>query len=258
MDEAGILSSALTSRKFLVSTNDPRTYRGAGVKRQLVTAIECVSADKRCLDPLVIWPATTHRSAWTTHSIPGWHFTCSASGYTNHDIVLGWYRHVFDPQTKLQANGRPRILINDGFRPHESLEVMQFCHENNIILCRLPSHTSHKLQPCDVGVFGPLKTAYRERVEELYRGGANTVGKQHFTFLYSQARCAAFTPRNIKSAWAKAGLYPWNPDRVLRDIQKPPLQDLQRKYSTDTALEDKPLQTPVTAEGLTLLRKIIE
>ena len=107
---------------------------------------------------------------------PGWHFACSETGYTNQKIVLDWYRQVFDPQTKPRANGRPRILINDGFGSHESLEVMQFCPENNIVLARLPSHTSHKLQPCDVGVFGPLNTAYRERLEELYRGGSNTVG----------------------------------------------------------------------------------
>ncbi len=135
---------------------------------------------------------------------------------------------------------------------------MLFCHDNNIILCRLPSHTSQKLQPCDVGVFGPLKTAYRERVKELYRGGANTVGKQHFTLLYSQARCAAFTSRNIKSAWAKAGLYPWNPDRILQNIQKPLSQEAQSKYAIDTTADDKPLQTPVTAESLTSLLRIIE
>jgi hypothetical protein len=88
-------------------------------------------------------------------------------------------------------------------------------------LCRLPSHTSHKLQPCDVGVFGPLKTAYREEVERLYRGGANTIGKEHFTALYSHAREVAFTPRNIRGAWKGAGLYPLRPDRVLRDMQKP-------------------------------------
>jgi hypothetical protein len=29
-------------------------------------------------------------------------------------------------------------------------------------LCRLPSHTSHKLQPCDVAVFAALKAAYRD------------------------------------------------------------------------------------------------
>ena len=73
---------------------------------------------------------------------------------------------------------------------------MQPCFENNIILCRIPSHTSHKLQPCDVGVFGLLKAAYREDIERLYRGGADTVGKQHFTSLYGL--CAgevAHTPK---------------------------------------------------------------
>ncbi|KAF2180438.1 DDE-domain-containing protein, partial [Zopfia rhizophila CBS 207.26] len=84
----------------------------------------------------------------------------------------------------------------------------------------IPSHTSHKLQPCDVGVFGPLKAAYREQVEKLYRGGANIVGKQHFTSLYSRAREQALTSRNIKSGWSKTGLYPLSPHKVLKDIQK--------------------------------------
>lgn len=69
-----------------------------------------------------------------------------------------------------------------------TLESLEFCFENNIILCRLPSHTSHKLQPCDVGVFAPLKAAYRDEVEQLFRGGVDTVGKEHFTCLYSPAR----------------------------------------------------------------------
>ena len=183
--------------------HDLRKCRGVGVKRTLVTAIECISADGRCLSPLFIWPSLTHRSDWTTYATPGWHFACSASGYSNSDIILDWYRRVFDPQTRSRAKGCPRILINDGFGAHESLEVFQFCHDNNIILCRLPPYTSHKLQPCDVGLFGPLKAAYREQVEDLYCKGANTVGKQHFTFLYSQARDAAFATPNIKSGWPK-------------------------------------------------------
>jgi hypothetical protein len=122
----------------------------------------------------------------------------------------------------IAQNHRPLVLINNGFGPHESLEVMQFGHENNIILYRLPSHTSHKLQPCDIGVFGPLKTAHREHVEELYRRGASTIGKQHFTLLYDQARRAALTSRIMKSRWAKAGLYLFNPNRILQEIQKPP------------------------------------
>jgi len=115
------------------------------------------------------------------------------------------------------------LFVAASGRTHELLEVME-CFENNIILCRSPSLTSlssHKLQPCDAGVFGSQKTAYREQVERLYRGGSNTVGKQHFTSLYSRGREQALTSRNIKSGWSKTGLYPFSPDRVLRDIQTP-------------------------------------
>jgi hypothetical protein len=192
-DETGVLLSSLGSLKVLVGKDDLRNCRGVGVKRTLVTAIECISADGRCLSPLIVWPAVTHRSTWTTHPTPGWHFACSKTGYTDSEISLYWIQHVFDPLTKSRANGKPRILISDGFAVHESLEILRFCFENNIILRRLPSHTSHKLQPCDVALFGPLKVAYREQVEQLYRGGANTIGKEHFTFLYRRARSIAFT-----------------------------------------------------------------
>jgi hypothetical protein len=51
MDETGVLLSILGSLKVLVSRQNLRNYRGAGVKRTLITAIECISADGRCLAP---------------------------------------------------------------------------------------------------------------------------------------------------------------------------------------------------------------
>jgi len=258
MDETGNLLSNLTSRKYVLHAADRRKYRGATIKRQLVTTIECISAAGEYLSPLVIWPAATQRSDWTTHSTPGWHYACSPKGYSNTTIILDWYRQVFDPETKQRANGRPRVMINDGFGPHECLEVQQFCRDNNIILCQLPSHTSHKLQPCDVSLFGPLKTAYRDLVEDMCSKGVKNIGKQHFTLLYDQARCAALTPANIESAWAKVGLFKWDPDRVLRDIQKPPDPMSRNSRMVDAAHYDEPLRTPVTAEQFASLRKKIE
>jgi hypothetical protein len=209
--------SLLGSVKVLVGKDDPRDYRGAGVKRTLVTAIECVSMDGRSLSPMIIWPASTHRAHWTMYPTPGWHYAYSDTGYTDSKICLEWVKRVFDPQTKVRADGDPRVLIWDGFGSHEALDILEFCFENNIILCRLPSHTSHKLQPCDVGVFGPLKQAYRDQVERLYRGGVNAVRKEHFTSLYSPARKVAVTPRNIKAAWAACGLSPWNPGESTQE-----------------------------------------
>lgn len=137
---------------------------------------------------------------------------------------------------------------------------MKFCFKNNIILCRLPSHTSHKLQPYDVRVIGPLQIAYREQVEQLYRGGANTVGKQHFTLLYSRARDMTFTSRNIKSVSSKTGMCSFNPNRVLQAIQKPQVEEafLQTPHPSTHLLNDDLLPTPVIFESLTSLRTKLE
>lgn len=185
MDETGVMLSKLNSVKVLMSKNNQQGYRGAHVKRTTVTAVECVSGDGRYLDPMIIWPASTHRANWTTHRTPGWHYAYSDSGYTDSFLSLQWLKLVFDPWTKERAKQKPQVLICDGFGTHETLGILEFCFENNIILCRLTSHTSHKLQPCDVSIFGPLKAAHRDQVERLERGGVGTIGKEHFTYLHS-------------------------------------------------------------------------
>jgi hypothetical protein len=214
MDEIGVMLSMLGSVKVLVGKDDIRGHRGASAKRTMVTAIECISANGRSLHPLIIWPASTHRSNWTTHPTPGWHYGFFEKGYNNSKISLEWLTRVFDPQSKAIANGRPRMLISDGFGTHETVEVLEFSFAHNNILCRLPSHTSHtshKLQPCEVSVFAPLKTACRDQVERLNRGGVDTIRKEHFTYLYQLARDKAFTRRNILAGWAASGLFPLNP-----------------------------------------------
>jgi hypothetical protein len=242
---------------------DKRDYRGARVKRTSVTAIECISGDGRYLNPMIIWPASTHRSNWTTFPTPGWQYACSDSGYTDSKISLEWLKRIFDPETKERANNRPRVLICDGFGTHETLEILEFCFENNILLCRLPSHTSHKLQPCDVAPFARLKAAYRDQVDRLEQGGVNTIGKEHFTALYSPAREVAFTPKNIKAGFAASGLIPFNPDRVLRSMPAPPAEpaipsaDEVKVGSCRQDVEPQTPVTPVSAESFMSLQNLI-
>jgi len=54
MDETGVMLSMLGSMTVLVSRSDMRNYGGARVKREAVTAIECISANGRHLNPMVI------------------------------------------------------------------------------------------------------------------------------------------------------------------------------------------------------------
>ena len=241
----------------------PKTHRGTDIKGTLITAVECISADGRSLPPLIKFPGVDLRGKWVCHEAADWQFTCSKKGHMNSEINLEWMQKVFEPSTRERANGRPRILISDGFETHKSLDVLKFCLESNIVPCRLPSHTSHRLQPCDVSVFSPLKTAYREEVEHLERRGANTVNKEHFVLLYRQAREVALTARNIRSGWSKAGLFPFNPSRVLDGMSAPiegpfaqpappGLQGVQEPLSSQS------LTTPTTTEGVYNLYRMLE
>jgi hypothetical protein len=47
------------------------------------------------------------------------------------------------------------------------------------------------------------------------------INKEHFTSLYSPVRGRAFTLKNIKASFTVSGLFPFNPDRVLRSIPAP-------------------------------------
>lgn len=263
-DETGVMLSKLSSVKVLISKENQQGYRGACVKRTTVTAIECVSAGGKCLDPMIIWPASTHRANWTTHFTPGWHYVYSDGGYTDSYLSLQWLKLVFDPQTKERANQKPRVLICDGFGTHETLEILEFCFKNDILLCRIPSHTSHKLQPCDVSVFGPLKAAYRDQVERLERGLIGTIGKEHFTYLYSPARREALTFRNIRAGWTKAGLFPFNPEKVLSGIPQPQaestaaiMNEVRIGCHPQVTLPKTPV-TPVSAEAVASLHELIK
>ena len=102
-----------------------------------------------------------------------------------------------------------------------------------------------------------MKTAYREQVERLERGCVETIGKEHFTYLYNPAKTKAFTPHNIRAEWSKAGLYPFNPEKVLNEIPKPLDQLTAPEFNVTevgSCTHDEVPQTPATpvsAEALT-------
>ena len=101
----------------------------------------------------------------------------------------------------------------------------------------MPPHTSHLLQPLDVGVFGPLKRAYGKLVEGMMVAGNNHIDED-FLHSYPPARKAVFTQKNICSGFAGVGLKPLDQDRVLEKITfqlhtpTPPLIEVEGSISS--------------------------
>ena len=82
----------------------------------------------------------------------------------------------------------------------------------------MPSHSSHRLQPLDVGCFSVLKRSYNRLTEQQMRMGINYIDKLDFLTAYPQARVEAYKSSTIQNAFAAAGLVPYDPDRVISGL----------------------------------------
>ncbi len=90
---------------------------------------------------------------------------------------------------------------------------MRICLENKIILCYLPPYCSHVLQPLDLAVFAPLKTAYRK---SLSMRSKYDLTKAQFIEIYpKKIRLQCIIKGNIEAGFEKSRIYPLNRSRPL-------------------------------------------
>jgi len=187
--------------------------------REWATLIAGINAAGWSIPPFIILTGQYHLSAWYEDgAIPrDWAIAVSDNGWTTNKLGVEWLKH-FDAHTKTRTVGTHRLLILDGHESHNSLEFQEYCQENNIYTLRMPPHSSHLLQPLDVGCFSPLKRAYSREIESLIRDHINHVTKLEFLPAVKAAYDRSFTPANIQSAFQGADLIPHQPDVVLSKL----------------------------------------
>jgi hypothetical protein len=112
-----------------------------------------------------------------------------------------------------------RMLIFDGHGSHLSDEFLLLAWEKKILPFLFPSHTSHLLQPLDVGVFQPFKHWHQVCLHEAVAFGDIEFSKVEFLAAFEKMRKQTFKRSTILSAWKKAGLYPLQPDIVLNKMK---------------------------------------
>jgi hypothetical protein len=132
-------------------------------------------------------------------------------------IGLKWLEKCFIPATTGRTKGGSRLLVLDGHGSHLTPEFGKMCKDNNIVCICMPSHSSHLLQPLDVGCFGPLKREYGKIIESKMRLGFNNIDKVDFLRAYPAAREQVFTIQNIQSGFRAAGIVPFEPE-VLKEL----------------------------------------
>ena len=80
-------------------------------------------------------------------------------------------------------------MIVDGHSSHVNMGLVTLADDLRILLFILPPHTTHRLQPLDVGLFSPLSQAYSKRLDAYTHGGLGwvTMTKRMFWPLFRDA-----------------------------------------------------------------------
>ncbi len=65
------------------------------------------------------------------------------SGFSAQQLTLRWLKEIFIPYAPAE---RPLVLIWDNASCHTGINIVDTCHENNIIIVFEPSQSSHLLQ----------------------------------------------------------------------------------------------------------------
>jgi hypothetical protein len=221
-DETGFAMGVITgsaTKAVGSSANVTRITINQPGSRTWITSIECVNAAGQIIPPFIILPGKVHMRSWYEQSglLPDARLEVSDNGWTNDALGLEWIKH-FNKYTKDRVVGTHRLLILDGHGSHSTPEFEAFCEENRIVTLCMPPHTSHLLQPLDVGCFSPLKTAYGRLVADLARRQIFHVDKPDFLAMYHQARASIFSEKTIKNAFKATGIAPFDPEYVLSKL----------------------------------------
>ncbi|KAK1916434.1 hypothetical protein P3342_004253 [Pyrenophora teres f. teres] len=165
MDEKGFMLSAVGRSKRIFSRTSFETGKRRSTiqdgSREWITLLACICADGSYLEPALIYKSASSliQNTWLqaldheTHQV---RITSSPSSWTNNDIGLAWLKQVFDRSIKAKARSSYRLLILDGHGSHLTIDFIEYCDQNKILLAIYPPHSTHTLQPLDVVLFKPL------------------------------------------------------------------------------------------------------
>ncbi|KAJ8335354.1 hypothetical protein SKAU_G00386960 [Synaphobranchus kaupii] len=128
----------------------------------------------------------------------------------------------------------PQLLLLDNHSSHLSFQGIEFCRANGIVLLSFPPHCSHKLQPLDRSVYGPLKRYINSTIDFWLKMAhpGRTITIYNLPSIVATALPAAATPANM-SGFRCTGIWPLDP-HIFQDMDFSPAFVTDRPAPTIT------------------------
>jgi len=206
----------------------------------LVTLELAVSASGNSIPPMFVFPRVNFQDHFIRDGPAGCIGAAHPSGWMTATNFLVFMRHFILHTRPTLA--KPVLLLMDNHNSHLSIDVIDLCKQSGVVLMSFPLHCSHKLQPLDRSVYGPLKRFINNSSDSWMKSNpGKTMTIYDIPGIVAQALPAAITPINIQMGFRVSGISPFNRD-VFGDDEFLP------SAVTDRALADHGYSQP--AESL--------
>ncbi|CAK6982579.1 PREDICTED: uncharacterized protein LOC106909301 [Scomber scombrus] len=157
---------------------------------------------------------------------PGSVGSSNGSGWMQEKDFFLFLEH-FAKHTKVSPERKVLLLLGN-HSSHISVKAVNYCKANGIVLLSLPPHCSHKLQPLDRSVYGPLKKAVNSAGDAWMRmNPVKTMTIYDVPSLMRTALPTAASPSNIQAGFRCTGIWPFNPN-IFQDHDFAPSQVTDR------------------------------
>ncbi|XP_018357345.1 PREDICTED: uncharacterized protein LOC108757430 [Trachymyrmex cornetzi] len=172
----------------------------SGERGVLVTACCFICANGNSVPPFLVFPRVNFKEHMLNGAPAGSAGGACKSGWMNSTLFVEVLKH-FQNETRSSIENKV-LLILDNHESHVSIQSLQFCNNNGIILLILPPHTSNKLQPLDVAVYKSLKNAFNIACNDwMLSHPGKPISIYEISGLFGIAYPTAFSPRNIKKGF---------------------------------------------------------
>ena len=192
------------------------------------TLLACVSASGLVIAPFMVYPRKQPvPKKLREGAYPNTVFHVSDNGWITKYLFFEWFKMF----AQMIPPSRPVLLVLDGHGSHITIDVIEYARANEIHMLCLPSHTSHVLQPLDVGVFKSFKSFFSKVCRQyMAKNPGSVITEDILASVVGSAFAQSHTPLNILGGFKKAGIYPFNPGEVS-DRQLAPSKALKKQTS---------------------------
>lgn len=190
------------------SRTDPKTH---------LTVLYTVLANGKFLPSFIVYPyERVPAEIKKSYPIEGLAYGKSESGWMNKENFMTYLEHVVVKYLNDTQTERPFILFVDGHSSHLSLEVVEYCREQEIVLITLYPNSTWLLQPLDVGVFSVLKSNWDAFLLDKDEDFLFNLTNRNFAGVLKQFmdEKGPFLENFVKDAFKNTGIYPWNVEAI--------------------------------------------